>query len=240
MNGSIITFFPNDSKVIPYKKVVYDVGANIGQFTKFAFATLKARTVICFEPHPDYIPKLCSLKPKWYSYKKIIILPIGLSDVYQEEILYHHESLPGSHSIVPGKIEEDDIYGKRNIKHYRKIKIQVKPLDDVFNEYHLPPPEFIKIDVEGAEANVIRGAMRIIAEHSPDIFCEVRGNPNSVCGETILDIFNLLYPLDYVMYPTDTVLDLDLKHTDLKLLVRKGELHYSPYFIHGDVLLKRK
>lgn len=45
---------------------------------------------------------------------------------------------------------------------------------DEFAALH-PPPDVIKIDVEGAEARVLAGAARLLAERRPIVICEVHG-----------------------------------------------------------------
>jgi hypothetical protein len=46
-------------------------------------------------------------------------------------------------------------------------------LDTLSGEHQLPAPTVIKIDVEGAEAHVVRGALDTLAAARPDIICEL-------------------------------------------------------------------
>ena len=41
---------------------------------------------------------------------------------------------------------------------------------------HFPEPKVLKIDVEGAELEVLKGATRILSEIRPRIYCEVASN----------------------------------------------------------------
>ena len=46
---------------------------------------------------------------------------------------------------------------------------------------HVPAPQFVKIDVEGAEEAVLRGATRLLSQVRPRLLCEVTGrNSRSV------------------------------------------------------------
>ena len=47
------------------------------------------------------------------------------------------------------------------------------PLDSLLARY--APPRIIKIDVEGAEVDVLRGMDRILREIRPVLYCEVNG-----------------------------------------------------------------
>jgi FkbM family methyltransferase len=51
------------------------------------------------------------------------------------------------------------------------IEVQAISLDDF--AHSAPPPDFIKCDVEGAELEVLRGALQLLAKNRPAIRCEV-------------------------------------------------------------------
>jgi hypothetical protein len=56
------------------------------------------------------------------------------------------------------------------------IEIEAVTLDDFTRT--APAPDFIKCDVEGAEAEVFRGAQRLLAEKRPAILCEIHSEAN--------------------------------------------------------------
>jgi FkbM family methyltransferase len=49
-------------------------------------------------------------------------------------------------------------------------------LDDFARDH--PAPRVVKIDVEGAELRVLRGAERLLREHRPILVCELHGREN--------------------------------------------------------------
>ena len=53
------------------------------------------------------------------------------------------------------------------------ITVPIVALDDALAAGELPPPDVIKIDVEGAELAVLEGMARTLAEHRPAIICEL-------------------------------------------------------------------
>ena len=50
---------------------------------------------------------------------------------------------------------------------------EVWPIDDLAG--HLPPPDFLKIDIEGMEVDALKGATRTLRENRPAVFVELHG-----------------------------------------------------------------
>jgi hypothetical protein len=53
------------------------------------------------------------------------------------------------------------------------VPVTVQRLDDMVRDRALPGPTVIKLDVEGAEANVLAGAAEVLGRYQPAILCEV-------------------------------------------------------------------
>ena len=60
-----------------------------------------------------------------------------------------------------------------------RIVIPTLTLDEMLN--HFDPPNFVKIDVEGAEAAVLRGAPRLLTEFQPRLYIEVGTEAQKEC-----------------------------------------------------------
>ena len=57
------------------------------------------------------------------------------------------------------------------------VEIEVDSLDNFVYVAGNPPPDFIKLDVEGAEGRALTGARRLLAEHRPGLLLEIHGEP---------------------------------------------------------------
>jgi hypothetical protein len=55
------------------------------------------------------------------------------------------------------------------------LSVPVLSLDDFMEDERFRPPDFIKVDVEGGEADVLRGAMKLLAQYHPTLFLATHG-----------------------------------------------------------------
>jgi hypothetical protein len=104
------------------------------------------------------------------------------------------------------------------------------------DDLDLPPPDVMKIDVEGSEVSLLHGAAETIRRHRPVIVIEVSGTTAAYFGQVADDIIEAVYSLgDWRMlylwgrHPIE-ITDRSLPHTD-----RLGPMHGWNYaFIPRD------
>lgn len=75
-------------------------------------------------------------------------------------------------------------------------QVQVSSLDDMHDQGRLPDPNFIKMDVEGAEGDALRGATKMLARCHPTILLSVHGPQAKQDCETYLH--SLGYEFSYI------------------------------------------
>jgi FkbM family methyltransferase len=136
--------------------VALDVGANIGNHSVF-FANYFNK-VVSFEPHPK-IFKL--LKINTEDLANIEIKNFGLSDKSEASSLRYDIGNYGGSSLT--------MHNEKSA--YQSVDVQVRPLDDELSNYD-QPIVLIKIDVEGHEAEVLKGAKKVILGNKPTILFE--------------------------------------------------------------------
>jgi FkbM family methyltransferase len=131
--------------------ICVDVGASIGDVTKML--SKKAKTVYSFEPQFSSYVDLCQ---RFKNNDKITLHYSALSDHNDTEIFYRRKH--GCHSsLLPEGLSEV----------IEQSRVFVRELDG----FKLKP-DFIKIDTEGSELDVLRGGRETIKKYHPIIFVE--------------------------------------------------------------------
>ncbi|WP_277640147.1 FkbM family methyltransferase [Wolinella succinogenes] len=152
--------------------VFYDIGASNGIFSIYAMQ--KGLRVFAFEPE---IQNFSLLGINSYLNSKTIkhqpkIFNIALSDSNEMGSMFIAKFEAGGHMKIldkPQKVGENDNFTPDFVQNILKYS-----LDEVINKYKLPNPEYIKIDVDGAELAVINGGGNTLTNKSlKSIFIEL-------------------------------------------------------------------
>ena len=134
---------------------VIDIGANIGYYTiLFSKLVGKKGKVIAFEPEPSNF-KLLKENIEINNCKNVVPFNVALSDSKGKKELYFNPENRGGCSLK-----------NKNLKNV--LKVRTMPLDDIIKKAN-----FIKIDVEGAEAEVLEGADKILKQNNLILMIEV-------------------------------------------------------------------
>ncbi|WP_433630426.1 FkbM family methyltransferase [Halomicrococcus sp. NG-SE-24] len=123
--------------------VVYDVGANIGTHTCFVSRRLRDGVAVAFEPMPTNAVRL--------RHNLSVNAPAGRWRV--AEFALSDEDGSGQLSV------EGDDYGagKHALSTNGDLSIDVRRGESLIDDGTYPPPDVLKVDVEGAELRVLRG-----------------------------------------------------------------------------------
>lgn len=142
--------------------VFYDIGANVGYHTLLANQVITAGKIYSFEPLPvlqDIFTKHLSLNYKLIN-NNIQLLPIGVSDKEKDVLFSNIISNTDGNTYV----QQSPTF----IESKNKILIHCISIDEmVANGF--PSPDIIKIDVEGAEFDVLNGAIHTLQKNMPKI-----------------------------------------------------------------------
>jgi len=187
--------------------VVIDVGAHIG-YTAVFFARLvgPAGHIYAFEPGPNNLPytrRNCSN----CQFKNISLIEMAASDsdgcapLYIETLTGQNNSLLCDYPSVSAVART---HGSR--PETAPATVRTIQLDSYLEQYDLRPA-LIKIDVEGAEAEVLNGALKTLARIRPILMVEVTQR-HSVVTNILLEHNYRLFtpagaPIDVSEHPGD-------------------------------------
>lgn len=151
--------------------VVAEVGGHIGFITQY-FAQLVGSSgrVVVFEPGPNNLPYLLR---NTAHLDGVTVVTAGVGEAPGRATLFT-ESLTGqNNSFVP---DFDGLEANARAAgvdpHVESVEVEVTTLDARFPE----PPDFVKVDVEGFELEVLRGAKRILASATPALMVEIQAH----------------------------------------------------------------
>ena len=175
-------------------KISLDIGANLGLFTYFM--SKHSKKVLAFEPNPyplRYLPRLID--------KNVEILKIAIGNSNKKMNLLIPKSNKGwsSNGATLKDIE---------VKNGIKIEVDCKKIDS----FNFSNVGFIKIDVEGAEADVLLGSQNTIKHNKPNLMIE-----NEIVHQNNTDyIFQIVKEMGYTFYYFD---DTKLKKLSDKIFL---------------------
>lgn len=198
---------PTSSKIIRKclneGSIVIDIGANVGALTLLMAQTAGSGFIYAVEPGPPIHARLVDnleLNPEIA--QRVKTFRIGLSD--REDELFWAED-PANRGNA-GLLGEDG------------IRVKVTTLDKLFENEALERLDFIKIDVEGMEYEVIKGGINTIRTYRPVIYYETLVEFKKIRGADYFDkIRDIFKGLDYELFAVDASGNLDILDPDNQL-----------------------
>lgn len=164
-----------------------DAGANMGDYSLIAARAMGDHgLVVAFEPEPwnfGWLERNVALN----GYCSVRCVQMALGDADREGELFIGDGI-GRHTMVP------------LAHHQETIQVEVRTLDSVLPELGVERVDLMKVDVEGAELRVLRGAAETLARSDElKLFIDIhpgRQDPRPVC-ELLSDLgFSLRDPAD--------------------------------------------
>ena len=162
-----------------------DIGANVGNYTKLILQETSSK-VISFEPLPDAYRELEVLKNEFR--ERLETYNIAISNENKKQDLYFGNEKSEKASLMKN-LEKLSFVGETNTN---KIFVEVKKLDDLKDILNNEIIDFIKIDTEGYEFEVLDGAKNLLKEHQPK-FVQIEFNWHQLLkGQTLYKLSNMI------------------------------------------------
>lgn len=143
---------------------VLDVGVNLGQ-TLVSYLSLGLGVpYVGFEPNPHCVHHARLLASR-NGARNVTIVPYGLATEYRSVMLHARSDIDSAASLVAGFRDASEYAGAS--------VVAVAPGDDLIEMLGVDDVSVLKIDVEGAELDVLSGLRRTITRTRPFILCEI-------------------------------------------------------------------
>jgi FkbM family methyltransferase len=175
---------------------VLDIGAHVGDVSIFLARLIgPGGRVVAFEPVWPVFERLCRKLQK-DPYDRGLVIPIssGVAECEKVSDIQVPDEKFGLASLAPAANWE-------RVQHAAKLKSYVcsfVSVDLFLQGRHLPVPDFIKIDVEGAEKFVLQGAGRLLAgDCRPLIVVEIFAPWEQAFGYGPWEVLQLLASYGY-------------------------------------------
>lgn len=180
---------------------VLDIGTNIGWVAHNLARISKTGKVFGFEPDPFNYER-CTENSKLNNFKNLLVFPWGLGSV-NATIGMEVRTLSnlGGNRIA--------LTGAKNTR-----EVMVKRLDDIAQIQELGKIDLIKIDVEGYELKVLKGAEKTLQNYHPVLFIEIDDNNLKDQTDSALSLVKFLIDLGYNEIRNVTDDTLVTPHTD--------------------------
>ena len=153
--------------------IVFDVGANKGQSVKFFKSVYPQAKVYAFEPSKKIFKELNSILES-KEINDVSTFQIGLGDVSKTIDFYESVLSETSSFVMPDKNsnyfkKKNRILFQKNENAFKKISTRITTVDQFVAENRIGHIDILKIDVEGFEYEVIKGAIGFLTKKKIDI-----------------------------------------------------------------------
>ncbi len=169
--------------------VVWDIGANVGVFTFAAAAVAESGTVVSVEAD-SWLASIIRRTARFPAYagRDIRVIPAAVSND-----LSISEFMIAQRGRASNALQK--AHGRTTMGGVRELQyVPTVSLDKMAQTF--PPPDLVKVDVEGAEHFVFQGATGLLAQQRPVFYAEIG-------VENRREIYHLLRRHDYIILNQD-------------------------------------
>jgi len=177
--------------------VIFDVGANIGDFTGQALSLEKDLEVHCFEPVKSTYSLLMERFSSPPSEARLVINRVGLGDRQGEDSMKIYGECCGANSLYERR---SSIAAHPSFVTSKEERVTFTTLDAYVKESGIDHIDLMKIDVEGHELKVLKGSVVSLATGIISCIQFEYGGTFQDSGARLEDVFALLQGNGYVLY----------------------------------------
>lgn len=178
--------------------VVFDIGAHFGNAAEFYLRMFnKGCNVYCFEPEPLALERL---RQRFEENHQVTIHPVALwKRRYSSTKAFYVGGQSGEMSSLLQRPEAGRRYYRHELK--QRIRVKVDSVDEFCEEHNIPFIHVMKIDTQGTELDILRGAVNKLVEGAISlIYTEVQFVPLYQGGDNFAEICQFLSGYGYELF----------------------------------------
>lgn len=174
-------------------ETIFDVGSSSGWFLSRTYPFFPDANYFHFEPRPNAMTQLKRLAKKLGS--RSCFQQIALSDGEAESADFWLMGHADASSLVStNNWNQSETVGT--------IKVQLRDLDSVVAEMGVRKIDYLKIDVEGAELRVLKGARRVLREVVEIVMLEISPLRHQGGASETIELFQLMFDSGFSLLDT--------------------------------------
>lgn len=177
--------------------VVFDIGANVGAHTVlFSHLVGPRGRVLAFEPVPPNVDRLRDTLRRRRRFPNVTVLDVAVGNpgTIREKVVI---SAPAG-DLTQASLAVQSAGSWQDRHDTDQYSVSITSLDAELKSSPVQRVDFLKIDVEGAELEVLKGAAATISRFAPLIYCEIFEEWTMAFGYTPADLLRFVRSLGYV------------------------------------------
>jgi len=187
--------------LITKSNVFYDIGANIGHVSLVASSLINEKGVIySFEPHPVSFNRFKN-HVELNHISNIFAFNVGLGSTSSILNMLEVEGNAGANRILTSNVINSNF-----------ISINIVSLDEFILNNKADVPDLIKVDVEGYELEVFKGAENLLNNNKPNLFFELDERLLKLQNTSPIELLMFLSKFGYKFFNADDYEFIDLNY----------------------------
>jgi FkbM family methyltransferase len=181
--------------------VMFDVGAHIGYYSVLGSQVVgPSGKIISVEPNPDTLRRLRKDLELSHA-SNVVVEDVACTDK-ETTLTFYQASIRNTGA---SSISESNARNAAHGDAVPSVTVRGRTLDSMVQELGLQRVDFVKIDVEGAEVQVLRGMKDTLAKFHPHMLIEMKPAQLESMGTSIAELRAVLHDSGYVpgRMPTD-------------------------------------
>jgi FkbM family methyltransferase len=138
--------------------MIFDVGAHHGESVRQYKLLFPAATICCFEPFPESFARLqktiASLS-KVSSFKVALADRVGVTE-------FNANQYSATNSLLPTAPDVENVWPGGQVDTRERIRVSTTTLDQFCQEHSIDAIDLLKLDVQGAEPQVLKGGEQLL------------------------------------------------------------------------------